>query len=102
MVITMLEARVAEDRVAALEQAYRENTREIPAAILETFLVRDAHEPGRFRIVTVWSTRAALDAMRNSGVTPTGVRIFQAAGATPDLSVLEVRVHRQGHNSTDV
>lgn len=94
MVVTVLTAEVAADRVADLEQAYREGTGELPPDIVETFLVRDASRAEHFRIMTVWRSREALEAMRASGVTPKGVQIFQAAGATPELSVLEVAVHR--------
>jgi len=95
MVITVLEAEVATDKVDALEQAYRDGTLEIPPDIVETFLVREtAQRQPCFRIVTVWSSREALDKMRASGVTPKGVQMFQAAGAAPTLSVLEVLVHR--------
>jgi hypothetical protein len=46
--------------------------------------------------VTHWVSREALDQVRASGVTPRGVQIFQAAGVTPELSVLDVIVHRDG------
>lgn len=95
MVITILEAEIAPDRVPDLERAYDEGTRELPTGIRETFLVRDATDPGRHRIVTVWESQAALQAMRASGVTPKGVQIFQAAGGKPELSILSVVLHRQ-------
>src|SRR5687768_9838351 len=94
MVITMLQANVLPERVADLERAYRERTTELPPEIVESFLVRDAREPFVFEIVTVWRDREALEAMRASGVTPTGVQIFRAAAAEPKLSILEVVVHR--------
>jgi heme-degrading monooxygenase HmoA len=99
MVITILEANVAPERFDDLERAYREGTAQLPPDIVETFLVRDARGHAQYRIVTVWASRAALEAMRASGVTPKGVQIFQAAGATPELSVLEVVVHRGGRQT---
>ncbi|MGH7474941.1 MAG: antibiotic biosynthesis monooxygenase [Longimicrobiales bacterium] len=90
MVITVLKAEVREDRVADLEQAYRDASADIPTGIVETFLARDAREATSWHIITVWSSRVALEAMRASGATPKGVQIFRAAGAEPDLSVLEV------------
>ncbi|HSJ31816.1 MAG TPA: antibiotic biosynthesis monooxygenase [Longimicrobiales bacterium] len=95
MVMTVLEAQVLPDRVMELEEAYREGTSEIPPEIVETFLVREMGEPARFRIVTVWTSRDALDAMRQSGVTPRGVQIFQSIGAAPVLSVHDVVVHQR-------
>ena len=95
MVMTVLEAQVVADQVETLERAYRDGTVEVPPDIVETFLVRDTGQTSLFRIVTVWSSREALDRMRASGVTPKGVQMFEAAGAVPELSVLDVLVHRQ-------
>jgi hypothetical protein len=95
MVMTVLEAEVAVDQVGTLEQAYRDGTVEVPPDIVETFLVRDTGQPSLFRIATVWRSREALDRMRASGVTRKGVQIFEAAGAAPKLSVLDVLVHRK-------
>ena len=96
MVVTVLKADVDAHRIDDLESAYRQAVRELPNAIAETFLVRDARQPSTFEIITVWTSRAALDAMRASGVTPKGVQIFQSVGATPELSILDVLEH--GHH----
>ena len=93
MVMTILNAAVQPERVGDLERTYRQGTTDLPPEIVETFLVRGGGS--YFRIVTVWSSRAALDAMRSSGVTPRGVQIFQSVGATPELAVLDVVVHRE-------
>lgn len=96
MVITVLEARIDDERVSDLERAYRDGiAEEFPPGLVETFLVRDDGDPSVFRIVTVWSSREALDAMRATGETPKGVLMFQAAGASPDLAILDVIAHRQ-------
>jgi heme-degrading monooxygenase HmoA len=96
MVITVLKATVAAKRVGDLERAYREGTAGLALGVRQTFLVRDTAERDTFLIVTHWVSREALDQMRASGVTPRGVQIFQAAGVTPELSVLDVIVHRDG------
>ena len=94
MVITTLEAQVPPDQWAALEQAYKEGIAgETDLGLVETFLLHNLKEPAQWRIATVWESRAALDAMRNSGQTPRGVLIFRAAGAEPVLSVSEVVAH---------
>ena len=93
MVMTILEAEVAPDRVEELERLYREATAVLPAGIVETFLVRSSRTPDVFRIITVWADRAALAAMRASGETPKGVQIFQSVGAGPELTVFDV-AHR--------
>jgi hypothetical protein len=90
MVMTVLRAHVAADRVADLERAYREGVAELPLEIVETFLVRDAHDPSLFRIMTLWASRDALAKMRSSTEKPRGILMFEAAGANPELEVLEV------------
>lgn len=91
MVITTLDAQVPPDKWAALEQAYKEAVAsETDPGLVETFLLHNFKEPNQWRIVTVWESRAALDAMRNSGETPRGVLIFRAAGAEPALTISDV------------
>jgi len=82
--------------VAELEQAYRQAVEAVPPGIIETLLVRDAQNPSLFRIVTVWLSRAALDAMRASGVKPKGIQMFEAVGAAPKLTILDVVVRKSG------
>jgi hypothetical protein len=96
MVITILEADVEHDRVGDLERAYRAETAALPPEIVETFLARDSHDDTKFRIMTVWQSRAALETMRASMEKPKGVQVFEAAGANAALSVLEVVAHVHG------
>ena len=90
MVITSLDAQVAPDRWQILEQAYRDAIRELEPGIVETFLLHNSREANAWKILTVWESRAVLDAMRASKQTPRGVLIFRAAGAEPALTVSEV------------
>ncbi len=87
MVITMLDAEIAPERAGALEGAFaRETGGPTPPGLVRSFLLR-----GRtWRIVTLWESREALEAMRASEETPAGVRMFHEAGAEPTLSVFEV------------
>ncbi len=94
MVLTILEARVAEDKRRALEQTYREETRKLDPGIVQTFLLHDVRDASVWRILTLWESAAALDQMRRSGETPRGVVIFRAAGAEPALSVFDVVTHQ--------
>lgn len=93
MVITTLEAHVAPDKADALEAAYNQGIEQLDAGIVQTFLLRDSRDSSIWRIVTVWESRAALDAMRQSGQTPRGVVMFRAADAEPALSVFDVVAH---------
>ncbi len=90
MVITILEAQVAPEKAALLEEAYKQGIENLDAGITETFLLRSSKDASQWRIVTVWQSREALDTMRRSGDTPRGVLMFRVANAEPALSVFEV------------
>jgi len=96
MVMTILEAHVVPDRSEDLAHIYREGTSVIPPGIVETFLVRDSRDTTLYRIVTVWDSLEALEKMRATGVKPKGVQIFEAVGATPILTILDIVVHQRG------
>jgi heme-degrading monooxygenase HmoA len=89
MVLTILEAVVSPDRAADLESAFRAAAGEIPPGFIRSHLIASAADPTRWRIETLWISRDALAAMRQSG-TPAGVLMFRAAGAEPSLSIYEV------------
>lgn len=94
MVMTVLEARVAADRLADVERVFREGTSLVPPELVETYLVRDTKDPALFRLTTVWRSMADLQKMRQSGEKPKGVQMFEAVGVTPALSIFEVVLHR--------
>lgn len=93
MIVTVLEARVAEERARDLLDAYRGRTGSLPPGMVETYLLRDRDDRERWRIFTVWSGWEAVEAMRATTPTPGGVLIFRAAGVEPVLTVLEVAEH---------
>jgi hypothetical protein len=90
MVMTVLEAHVAPDRWDALRQSYETRARSLPPQIVESFLVQGTNDSSVWRILTVWRSRGALEEVRQSGVTPTGVLIFRDAGAEPGLTIFTV------------
>lgn len=90
MVVTVLKADVDPARTGELEETFRGATGELPPEIVETFLVRDSHKPNRYRIMTVWASREALEKIRAMSETPRGVQMFESVGAKPELSILEV------------
>ncbi len=90
MVMTVLEASVEASRVGELERAYLAGSSEVSPDIVETFLARDRNAPSVFRIITVWTSREALEKMRGSGIKPKGVQIFESVGATPKLRIFDV------------
>lgn len=93
MVVTILMADVDPERADDLVGAYRTGVRDLEPGIVETFLLHDARDGATWRIVTVWESREALEAMRATGRVPRGVEFFRAAGATPALAVLGVVEH---------
>ena len=90
MVITILEAHVAEDKAPVLQETYQRAVEQLDAGIVQTFLLHALKDASIWQIVTIWESRAALDAMRQSGETPRGVLIFRAAAAEPALTVYDV------------
>jgi len=66
MVMTVLEAHVALDRVGDLERAFQTGASALPPGLVESFLVRDAQDTTLFRILTLWASQEALEQMRAS------------------------------------
>ena len=91
MVMTILEAHVANEKWGALERAYRAGTESIPPPIAQTFLVQSSGDQTIWRIITLWHSREALQEYRQSVDTPGGVLMFREAGAEPTLTVFDVR-----------
>jgi quinol monooxygenase YgiN len=92
MVITILEAHVDATNWSAFQNDFKTRTAELPPQMIRTYLLQDTSDQALWRIISVWKSREALEEMRNSGETPTGVLIFRNVGAEPNLSVFNVPV----------
>ena len=90
MVMTILEAHVQQDNWPALEEAFHQASQHKDAGLVQTFLLHSARQDDLWRIMTVWESREALNAMRATGETPRGVQIFRSASAEPALSIFEI------------
>ena len=91
MVLTVLEASVAPDRVDDLRRAFEETrTTPQPPFIVRSFLLQSDRDPSVWRIMTVFRSREELEAMRASGQTPRGVAMFREAGAEPTFALFQV------------
>lgn len=90
MVLTILEAHVQAENWSSLEHDYKKRTTQLPPQMVQTLLLQDMADQTLWRIISVWKSREALDEMRNSGETPTGVLMFRSAGAEPKLSIFKV------------
>ncbi len=89
MVMTILEANIPADKWAILESVYQKEMENLDTEIVQTFLTKSHNDKTLFRIITVWESREALDAMRQQG-TPRGVMMFREAGVDPHLTVFDV------------
>lgn len=90
MVMTILEARVSQENWAALEQAYQQGAQHRDPGLVQSFLIHSPKEDELWRILTVWQSREALEAMRKSNETPRGVLMFRSAKAEPVLSIFDI------------
>jgi heme-degrading monooxygenase HmoA len=90
MVMTILEGRVSKDNWSVLEQAYQEGSHIQEPGLVQSFLIHSTREADLWRILTLWSSRDALEAMRKSNETPRGVLMFRKANTEPQLSIFDV------------
>lgn len=90
MVMTVLEASVDRQNWQSLESVFASEVKTLDPGIVQTFLVQSKSDPMHWRIMTVWESQEALNAMRQSGETPRGVVMFRAANAEPKLSVFDI------------
>jgi heme-degrading monooxygenase HmoA len=90
MIMTVLEAYVEQRNWNKLIVEYNYEIKNLDPGIIKTFLVQNTSDPTLWQIITVWESMEALTAMRQSGETPRGVKMFAAAGAEPQLMILEV------------
>ncbi len=86
MVITILEAEMPSDKVSKLETNYAEGIKEPEPGLVQSFLIKNG---GKCKIITLWESREALNAMKSRG-TPKGVLMFRYAGVEPSLLAYEV------------
>jgi hypothetical protein len=90
MIMTILEGRVAKENWPALEQAYREGAQQAEPGLVHSYLIHALKEPDLWRILTIWSSHEALEAMRQLVETPRGVLMFRRAQCEPTLAVYEI------------
>lgn len=93
MVMTILEAHVPADRWEGMQEAYEAATGDLPAQMVQTFLLHSTGEPTLWRMASVWKSRAELEEYRRSVETPGGVLLFRSVGIEPALSIFNVAVH---------
>ncbi|MBI2607457.1 MAG: hypothetical protein HYW51_01385 [Candidatus Doudnabacteria bacterium] len=91
-IITILEAKVNEQKWDILQNAYRAVKENQSGPMpLQSFLLQMKEEPTLWRIISVWESIEVLQKMKSSGETPAGVLVFREAGADPTLSIFEAK-----------
>jgi len=90
MIMTILEGRVSKENWTAFEQAYRKGSEHQEPGLVQSYLIHATKESDLWRILTIWSSREALDTMRQSNETPRGVLMFRSAHSEPVLSVFDI------------
>jgi heme-degrading monooxygenase HmoA len=87
-VITTVRARIASERVAEVTGPFSEAVRRGMPERRQTMLLRG--EGDAWQIITVWDSRADLDAYLASVEEPFARRLLRLAGGTPEVEVFEV------------
>ena len=90
MVVTVVEAHVAEELWAALKDAYTAGATQLVPGIVQTFLVHDLNDSTAWQIMTIWASLEALLAARQPGQTPAAVLMFRAAGAETTHAAFDI------------
>ena len=91
-IITILEARVNEQKWDTLRSAYQAVKENQPAPMpLQSFLMQMKKEPMLWRIISIWESMEVLLKMKSLGETPAGVLVFRQADAEPTLSIFEAK-----------
>ena len=90
MDMTILEGRVAEENRGTSEKSFEEGSHHEEPGSVQSFLVHNTRESDLWHILTVWSSREALQDMRKSNETPRGTLMFRQANTEPVLSIYDV------------
>jgi heme-degrading monooxygenase HmoA len=96
MMVTIIEAHVAEENWPLLEQAYQRTSQQTPPGLEQSFLVHNIEDKDLWQIITVWSGMASLQQIQKSkeaGMTPRGELMFREAHAVPTHTVFDVVQH---------
>jgi heme-degrading monooxygenase HmoA len=92
MFITIVEGEVDTSREDDLRSAWENRSSQLPAGLIESFLVR-GEKADSWRIISVWESRETVMAMRASVDRPGALVMFERAGAEPTPSFWSVEGH---------
>jgi quinol monooxygenase YgiN len=83
MFLVTMEARVAPELQERLIRAFDHVKNRRPPGVIQSMLIRDAHDPAIWRVVTIWESHDALEAHYQSGALMPSAYIFQLIEQTP-------------------
>lgn len=95
MVMTSVEAFVAQERWTELEQAFTQMDSQRPTQLVTSFLVQGATDPTLWRIIGIWRSREAFEEYRASVATPGAIQLLSSVGAAPTFGLFEVKRHQE-------
>jgi len=94
-VVTIVEGKVPEDKIAEFEAAYGSVKGPFPSGWVESRLIKSKSDSEVYRIETVWESMEVLERYRGSTQTPVAIALFQKVGVTPKVEICEVRHEHQ-------
>ena len=86
-VVTMVEGDISPDRVESFLAELPSDTN-LPPFLIGVTVAKESGS-NRWRIITTWRSREALESYRESVDTPTAFVAFRAAGTEPNLTIWE-------------
>ena len=90
MVITEVEANVAEGHWELMRRSYRQLAAKLEPQILRSYLLQGTSDPTLWRVMTVWVSQEGLEEYRRSVDTPGALVLFRSVGAEPTRSIFNV------------
>ena len=90
MVITEVEANVAEGHWELMRRSYRQLAAKLEPQIVRSYLLQGTSDPTLWRVMTVWVSQEGLEEYRRSVDTPGALVLFRSVGAEPTRSIFNV------------
>jgi quinol monooxygenase YgiN len=90
MFLVTMEARVTPELEKRLTRAYDHEMSHRPPGVVQTMLMRDAHDLLIWRIVPIWDSHEALEAHYTSGALMPSASIFHLIELTPHSAASEI------------
>ena len=94
MLVTILEGRVTSERWNTLSDMYRKGIKQLPMALLQTFLIQDTKDTTIWRIISEWRSKEEYENLRESEeLDSVCLEMFRKIGVEPTRRIFEARGH---------